>query len=69
MASKEWKAQNLSHFAALAEFQNKFGKLPQLQQMQKPVDFDALIRKSLETGVIQPGLATPPSGPGAVRIG
>ena len=56
----KFKTEDLEGFAALVSFQNQFKRMPVIARGQTGDDFDALVKKSLETKVIQPGLMLAP---------
>lgn len=56
MSDNKFHPEPLDHWEALSRFVRKFGKVPVLGQAQKAADFEKMVRKSLETGITEPGL-------------
>ena len=55
-----FKEESLARWAALEKFEEQFGRTPLIARAQSRQDFDAQVKKSLETNTIQPGLMLQP---------
>ena len=56
-----FKQENLDRWDAMERFMDQFNRMPQISRGQKTADFDALVKKSLETKTVQPGLMLEPT--------